>query len=532
MSGSTPASERAFVLGLDGVPWRLIERWTDDGTLPNFTRLRREGAAGALESTRPPTTPLAWPSIATGVWPDKHGIYGFQKLSSEYSHRMYTSRDLTQPTLWEQLSPAVVGNVPMTYPASEIDGTMVTGMITPSTEETFTYPAAFSEEIREHIPDYQISLNYPEYANRIDDFRIAVDDILEKRYKLLRLLMNRHSNWQLFFFVFTAPDRFQHLIWDDSLLLEHYRKLDDILGEVMAYTDERDADLYVVSDHGFGPIETLVYVNHFLEQEGYLFEQEDEGTRGAFASLGISREAVTRALNRVGISEELLVATLPRRLIDSVAEQIPGDHALYDVDYDRTVAFVHDAGNLYVNDTERFEHGVVSPSKVPEVKAELVTLFESVTTAEGERILDVFDGDDLFPTDSHSPDLIVNGRGRYETRNAIMDEPFGDTGSTAASHRNAGIMLCRGSSFEPGATLRGARVVDVAPTLLHGIGQRVPSNTDGRVLFDAFRTNAPPATSKVERVTIRQWRDVDERDDVDDDFTDVEDRLKGLGYME
>ncbi|MFC4438067.1 MULTISPECIES: alkaline phosphatase family protein [Natrialbaceae] len=531
MSGSSPASERAFVLGLDGVPWRLIEQWTDEGELPNFARMREEGASGILESTCPPTTPLAWPSIATGVWPDKHGIYGFQNLSSKYSQEMYTSYDRKQPALWEQLSPAHVGNVPMTYPARDIDGTMVTGMMTPSTEREFTHPPELQSEIDRRIPDYEISLDYPDYANRIDEFPDAVDDILSKRRELMRIQMEEASDdWQLFFFVYTAPDRFQHLVWDMDLLLEHYKRLDDVLGEVMEYTDEHDADLYVVSDHGFGPIDQLVYVNHFLEREGYLFQQEDEGARGALASLGISRDKITSTLNRVGISEEMLVSTLPRRLVDSVAEQIPGDHALYDVDYERTVAFVHGAGNCYINDTERFENGVVEPSDIPTIKDELVDIFESVTDEDGASILRVFDGDELFPTDKGSPDLVVNGRNGYESRNSITNEPFGDTGPTTASHRSKGIMLCRGPSIDEGAILRGARVVDVAPTLLHGIGEPIPENADGRVLFDAFAETATPSTTKVRRTAVSAAGS--EGEEVDEDFTDVEDRLKGLGYME
>ncbi|AFZ74103.1 alkaline phosphatase family protein [Natronobacterium gregoryi] len=530
MSGSSTTSNRAFVLGLDGVPWRLIEQWTDEGELPNFARLRAEGASGPLESTRPPTTPLAWPSIATGVWPDKHGIYGFQNLSSEYSHEMYTSQDVCQPPLWEQVSPAHVGNVPMTYPAREIDGTMVTGMMTPSTDRQFTHPPALRDEIDARIPDYEISLDYPEYADRLEDFEVAVEEMLADRRKLMNLQMERAGDdWRLFFVVYTAPDRFQHLIWDMDRLLTHYKQLDDLLGEVLEYTDAYDADLYVVSDHGFGPIHELVYVNHALEREGYLFRREDEGTRGALASLGISRDRITDALERVGISEEMLVSTLPRTLLDSVAEQIPGDHALYDVDYERTVAFVHDAGNCYVNDTERFENGVVTPSEVPTVKAELVDVFESVTDGDGRQLLQVDDGDELFPTDDDSPDLIVNAIDGYESRNAIADEPFGDTGTYAASHRSEGIVLCRGPSIAAGARLRGARVVDVAPTLLHGLDEPVPKNADGRVLFDAFANETRPATTKVRRTDVTR---TETDGDVEDDFDDVEDRLKGLGYME
>ncbi len=531
MSGPTPTSERAFVLGFDGVPWRLVEQWCDAGELPNFERLRQEGAAGPLESTTPPTTPLAWPSIATGVWPDKHGIYGFQNLSPSYSHEMYTSRDCKQPTLWEQLSPAHVGNVPLTFPPSEIDGTMVTGMVTPSTEQEFTYPPELGDEIAQRIPNYDISINYPDYANRLDAFEAAIDEMLERRRELMRLQIEQAGDdWQLFFFVYTAPDRFQHLVWEMDRLLAHYKRLDDVLGEVIEYTDRHDATLFVVSDHGFGPIEELVYVNHILEREGYLVRREDDGARGALASLGISRDRIKGALERVGISEERLVSTLPRPLLDSVAEQIPGDHALYDVDFERTAAFVHDAGNCYVNDTERFEEGVVDPTDVPQLKDELVDLFESFTDDDGTQLLVVKDGDDLFPNDDNSPDLIVNAIDGYESRNAITDEPIGETGTYAASHRSTGILFCRGPPIDAGASLRGARVVDVAPTLLHGIGQPVPRDADGRVLFDAFDPEAVPSRTKVERTDLTRTDRDDE--DPDEDFTDVEDRLKGLGYME
>ncbi|MFC4989785.1 MULTISPECIES: alkaline phosphatase family protein [Saliphagus] len=527
MSGSSATAERAFVLGLDGVPWDLIDRFTSEGALPNFARLREEGASGPLESTRPPTTPLAWPSIATGVRPDKHGVYGFQKLSGSYSHRMYTSRDRRQPALWEQLSPAAVGNVPMTFPPEEIDGALVAGMMTPSTSESYTHPPELRETVAERIPDYEIGLDYPDYADRLEEFPGAVSEILGKRRELMDLLLETVPDWRLAFFVYTAPDRFQHLVWDEAKIREHYRALDEIVGEVIEYTDRRNADLYVVSDHGFGPIDRLVYVNHLLEREGYLARREDDGTRGALSSLGISRDGVVSALSRVGVSEEQLVSVLPRTVVDGVAARIPGDHALYDADYARTKAFVHDAGNVYVNDTRRFEKGVVDPGAIPELKAELTELFESVTDG-GEPVLAVFDGDDLFPTDADSPDLVVNGRRTYETRTAIAGELFGDPAPTAASHRSQGIALCRGPSIEAGARLEGADVTDIAPTLLHGLGRPVPDNADGEVL-DAFAAGSPPATSAVERVAVDRRRG---HEGATEDFSDVEDRLKGLGYME
>ena len=530
MNGAPPDSSRAFVLGLDGVPWRLIDRWTDAGRLPNFATLCEEGASGPLESTTPATTPLAWPSIATGVWPDKHGIYGFQKLTSSYSHRMYTSRDIAQPPIWSQIRPAAVGNVPMTYPPPAIDGAVVSGMMTPGTDREYTHPTSLAADVDDRIPEYQISLDYPSYADRLEAFEVAIDEVLDARRGLLDLLADVVPDWRLFFFVFTAPDRFQHLVWEDSKLRAHYERLDEILGDVFELVADEPTDLYVVSDHGFGPIETLVYGNVILEEAGYLTRREDEGTRGALSSLGISRDSVLGALNAVGISDDRLVDVLPRRVVDSVAERIPGDHSLYDVDYEETTAFLHDAGNLYVNDSARFDHGTVDPADVPEVIDDLVSLFDSVRDPEtGDRILEIHDGEDLFPTDESSPDLVVTAVDGYEIRKTMADERFGDPHPTVASHESAGIVLCHGPSFAAGQHLRGARVVDVAPTLLHSLGEPVPQRADGRVLFDAYRDDATASRRKVDRVRLSVREATDE---VDDDFAAVEDRLKGLGYME
>jgi predicted AlkP superfamily phosphohydrolase/phosphomutase len=532
--GAGPEPSRVFVLGLDGVPWNLVEGWVDDGELPNFARLIHEGASGPLESTTPPTTPLAWPAIATGTWPDKHGVYGFQRLSPDYRHRMYTSRDLRQPALWELLSPALVGNVPMTYPATELDGRMVTGMMTPELDERSTHPPSLRPELERRLPSYRIGLDWSEYRDREPEFREALADLVGTRRELMRWFMET-DDWRLFFFVYTAPDRLQHLVWEASALLEHYRVLDDILGEVLSYAAERDAVLFVVSDHGFGPLSKLVHVNRILEEAGYLTRREQDGTRGVLSQLGVSREGVQALLGRLNVSDELLLKYLPRSFVDRVAERIPGSHALYDVDHGRTDAFVFGFGTLYVNDTRRFEHGRVSPERVPAVKADLQRLLGAVTDPDtGAPALEVTDGDELFPTDPDGPDLVVEGRDGYEVATSLVDDPFVPTdGRMAAGHRSEGVLFAWGDPVEPGGTVSDATVVDVAPTLLHCVGEPVGESMDGRVLNELFRQGTRGAERAVSR---RAYDGQDHRRPEEDPAAveggDVEDRLRGLGYIE
>ncbi|WP_313692255.1 alkaline phosphatase family protein [Halorarum halobium] len=527
-------STRAFVLGLDGVPWGMLRKWAERGDLPAFAELLETGAAGPLESTTPATTPLAWPSIATGTNADKHGIYGFQKLSRDGTHRMYSSDDLRQPALWERLSPSMVGNVPMTYPAPEIDGTLAAGMMAPGVNDRWGHPDSFLERVREEIPEYRIGLEWEQYGDRPEEFRAELADLLAARRKLMRLQMER-EDWRLFFFVYTAPDRLQHLVWDEDVLLDHYEQLDDILGEVMAYADRFDAALYVVSDHGFGPVEQFVSVPLILERAGLLARRRDSGSRGRLARLGVTKDAVRSWLDRVGIEDRTLVDHLPESFVDRVAQEIPGDHALYDIDRTRTDAFVHGPGNVYVNAAERFTDGRVEPGDVASVKREVAELLADVRDPKtGERALVVHDGAELFPTDERSPDLVVKGRPGYESATSFNDDVFVDSDAKAANHRSEGVFFARGPEFEPGGAPTDASVVDVAPTLLHALGEPVPAEMDGRVLTETFADGSGPAERAVriddeDDATRRSRRE----ESTDEEARDgVEDRLRGLGYID
>lgn len=529
MAGIT--SKRAFVLGIDGVPWNLLQRWSASGDLPNIRQLFEEGATGPLESTIPATTPLAWPSIATGTWPDKHDIYGFHDLHADYTHTMYTGTDRDQPALWDVLSPSAVGNVPMTYPADEIDGAMVSGMITPEIGEGFASPDKLRTEVEQEIPEYQIGLDWYEYADDRERFVDELDDLLTARRKLMHKLA-RERNWRLFFFVYTAPDRLQHLIWDEDVILNHYRKLDAVVGEAMTYAEENGATLYVVSDHGFGPISKFVHLNSLLADQGFLARKDDDGARGSLAKLGVTKASVLDALDRVGVTPEMLVRHLPKSIVDGIADQIPGDHGLYDVDFEETVAFAHDPSQIFVNDEERFDRGIVPPDEVESVKREVASNLSDVTDpASGDRVLDVHDGGELFPNDPEAPDLVAVGRGEYEEKTKVSNEAFAPAGTKAAGHRSEGVFLAWGDDVEAGATPERASVVDVAPTVLHDVGEPIPDAADGRVMKEIFANNSAPDDSSV---TVQSYGTASQEtnEEVDDDFDDVEDRLRGLGYLE
>src|SRR5262245_26516417 len=65
---------RVIVLGLDGMDPEVVDLLMSEGKMPNFARLRQEGAYGRFLSAKPLLSPIIWTTIATGKTPDQHQI--------------------------------------------------------------------------------------------------------------------------------------------------------------------------------------------------------------------------------------------------------------------------------------------------------------------------------------------------------------------------------------------------------------------------------------------------------------------------
>lgn len=70
-------STRVIVLGFDGMDSRLTRQMLDEGQLPNFAKLMKQGGFSPLGTSTPPQSPVAWSSLITGTDPGKHGIFDF-----------------------------------------------------------------------------------------------------------------------------------------------------------------------------------------------------------------------------------------------------------------------------------------------------------------------------------------------------------------------------------------------------------------------------------------------------------------------
>ena len=69
------------MIGFDSAEPELLDRWCNDGTLPNLKALRDRSAWGKVSYPSFLGSGAMWPSLFTGVSPAEHGATFTRKLS-------------------------------------------------------------------------------------------------------------------------------------------------------------------------------------------------------------------------------------------------------------------------------------------------------------------------------------------------------------------------------------------------------------------------------------------------------------------
>ena len=128
--GGSPDRPRVLVLGLDGMDPQTIDLLMSEGKMPNFARLRQEGAYGRLVSQKPLLSPIIWTTIATGKGPEEHGIGHFVAISEETGEQLPVTSSMRKvKALWNIATEAgrTVATVGWwaTWPPEQVDGHVV-----------------------------------------------------------------------------------------------------------------------------------------------------------------------------------------------------------------------------------------------------------------------------------------------------------------------------------------------------------------------------------------------------------------------
>lgn len=387
---SLKKNKKVCVVGLDGVPYTLLQRFITDNSMPALANILKNGYLKQMKVPLPAISSVSWSSFMTGTNPGTHGIFGFVDIKPN-SYKVYfpTFHDLKSPTFWDKLGikkkRSIIINQPGTYPVREINGILVSGFVAPKLDKA-VFPQSYIKKLKEF--NYQIDIDTLK-ARKDHNFLIKdLDNTLQSRKKCLDLLWDSEK-WDYFQIVITGTDRLHHYLWDALIdekhqfhndVINYYKKIDKFIEEVynrfIEKTKQKNGEgFFILSDHGFTQINQEVYLNSFLKQEGYLkFKEGDELT------------------------------------LESITED--------------TKAFVVEPSRIYIHKKENFPKGCVKSDEVIPLKEELKAKLKNLEF-KGEKVIkEVFETSKIYkgPYSKDTSDLIVLSYPGFDLKGSLKEK--------------------------------------------------------------------------------------------------------------
>ena len=551
-------SNKVIVVGLDGGSFNVLDLLIKEGHLPNVAALMDHGVRGNLETCFPPVTGPAWASFMTGKWPGGHGLFDFfYRVPKDWRRKIVDYHHIKSKTIWSLLNEngktSCALNVPLTYPPPQIDGCLVSGMLTPSTKHQYTYPESLAGELEARFGPYVIDVYWQNYEfRRIRQFLSDLLECTRRRGEVMKYLMENRS-WDFFMTVFVGTDRIQHALWDflcpetekgrskfardvRQLIIRYYELIDSYIGWICK-TIEDKGNIFVMSDHGFGPLKGKLFVNKWLADNGFLNYHNVK--RRSFLLKNRLTSVLKWIPGRLDISN--LTKKLPVK--GSGSEENGVNDLLACIDWSRTKAY--SASNteqgIYINLSGRESEGIVQPGKDYErVRDTIIEKLRRLThpydgkpmVSQVRKREDVYSG----PFVREAPDILFAFRdgeysGDVKPVNQLIQDSSWTTGS--GTHRMKGIFMGWGKDIKYKERVHGTRIVDIVPTICYLMDVPIPAGIDGNlltgILNERFLEARPPMYSDSSDVTDSLHDEEKRRSKEDSAY--LKEQLKGLGYM-
>lgn len=510
-------NEKVIVIGLDGATFRLLGPLIAAGQLPALASIIERGIRGSLRSTLPPNSAAGWTAFMTGKNPGKTGIFGFFALAEGgYQVTLNNGGQVRARTLWEIASDAgkrvAVINVPYTYPPRPVNGILVSGMDAPGVQHA-TYPPEFAAELLRVCPDYQIEMPPVKRHREIKKqwFAENLADYVEAQWLALRYA-ERTVRPDLVVSVFTATDRVHHWVMDDvdshhplhdsssanrygHLLGDLYSQLDGVIKTILETMDDQTT-LFIVSDHGANGFYRRFLINHWLHRQGWL-----RLISGATLS---PVQQVVRYLRRqsrlYGLARRVKTVLPFIKRTQFHRKSLGLSWRLQIMDWAHTRAFYVNGLGVRLNLQGREPAGIVKPAESDAVRDQIIRGLQAVRDPESGAPVyaAVYRREEVYhgPYLDQAADIILeestlnsDARLNFSTSGALhphrLDELFA-VKRLPGDHDLEGILLAVGRGIRSGAPVNGARLIDLAPTLLYTLGLPIPQDMDGNVLVDMF----------------------------------------------
>ncbi len=350
----------------------------------------------------------------------------------------------------------------------------------------FVYPTSYKERLLREFPDFKGDFGDEALIlGEGEKVIVKTKEIIDSQIEVTRHLLNKEP-YELFVVVFRAHEPLQHYYWEDKdLLLTFYQAVDLFLDYILEEIMDENTVLIMVSDHGFQRVSSYIRINNWLEQLGLL--KINKSFKGHFGIL----EQLSKVVVRLGLAG-MLRQVFQGGLAEKIMKVIPSSSFGYisDIDWRGTKAFYVDGseGLIKINLEGRESEGIVEGGEYEEVRQLIIReALNLVEPSTGRKVIStaarkeaVFNGDlDSVPDIVLLPEKGYCFAGRYDYSGNIFD--YQHAQERPGEHDRRGVWLSYGHDLKKGR-VEGARVYDIAPTILNILGLPVPEVMDGKIL--------------------------------------------------
>jgi len=511
---------RMLVIGLDAADRELIDRWCDEGLLPNISRMRAQGTWAALHTTADTVHVSAWPGIFSGTTPDKHGLYhAYVMRPGEQAPVRPRPEECPVPFLWKLLDENGVRSIVMdaflTCPLRDFSGVQIVdwGSWTWFSGQEIR-PESIKQEIRRRFGAYPAENHSKVGMTPPSDpvgFRRRLLKGVEKKSEVAQWLMDS-QDWEFFLLVFGECHAAGHYFWHymdpdyvaypaqaaaelRSALRDVYVALDGAIGHLLAKCDERTT-VYVVSGDGMGPNYSGSHLLNTLLERMQLSNVRSDGPSAAPVKPKKGLSSTIRAMVPKKFRALISKHVLPR----SFNEKLSMHWKTADIRWASTRAFVIENANegyVRVNLQGREPEGVVARGTDYDAICDaLLDVAGTMTNPDNGRLAaaHVHKTTELYsgPCTGNFPDIIIDWDPQAKVTKALSTAKHGIVASEHAgyavtpyytgNHRGNAFVVAQGPSVQAGGVLENASILDLAPTILSHFGVAVPPHMDGKIL--------------------------------------------------
>jgi predicted AlkP superfamily phosphohydrolase/phosphomutase len=349
-----------------------------------------------------------------------------------------------------------------------------------------------------------------------DQLLDLINNQMESRATVALNLM-QSTIWDFTMLVFRGTDTAQHFLFHrQDLLLKCYQKVDTLINRIM--TAYPQATYIIVSDHGFEPINYVLYPDNVLYNNHYLTPTWDPLQTYSSLLLSVLYQLINRFMKILPASFLRNAPRLKQLLLTNATKE-------HLINFHHTTAFsTADGRGIQICFKDKYPQGIVTSQNTQKIYDDLKILFSDLKNPQtGNRLVQkIYLSEEVYGKNAQGPpDLILSLEEgvtasewiRYPLtlKELLHTQPRTlpivykhDAAGRSGDHSEYGIFFTKGSNIKTNHTIDSITVEDILPLIFSLFNLPPPHYITGKIPLKIFNQQpSPPQKTWEELLQIK-----------------------------